>query len=111
MTDAKEIIKNIQPKRKAYNRTDYLLTTYKDLKDGAQITDASRSIIEAVNKAVELIGDDPYIDLIDMYYFKGLKIEEIAAKTNLDERTIYRHKKRLVRRLAVIFYGDEALRE
>lgn len=107
--DAKERIKQIQPNRKAYNRTEYILSIYRDLKNGAEIIDASRSVIKLIDEAIEVISDDPYIDLITYIYKDGKKIEEIAELTNMDERTIYRHKKRLIKRLAVIFYGDEAL--
>lgn len=109
--DAKEIIKRIQPNRKAYNRTEYILSIYRDLKKGAEIIEASRSVIDLIDEAIKIIADDPYIDLISYIYKDGKKIEEIAEITNLDERTIYRHKKRLIKRLAVIFYGDEALKE
>lgn len=107
--EAKEIIKGIKPDRKAYNRTDYLLSVYKDLKNGAEIFEASREVMELIDTAIEKISGDPYIDLIKLIYIEGKNVETVAGITNMDERTIYRHKKRLVKRLAVIFYGDEAL--
>ena len=109
--EGKEIIKQIKPERKAYNRTIYILNIYIDLKKGAQIIEAPRTVINVINEAVNMISDDKYIDIIRYFYFENKTIEEIAELTNLDERTIYRHKKRLVKRIAIILYGDEALKE
>lgn len=108
---AKKIIKGLKPERKAYNRTDYLLNLYKDLKNGSQIIDTPRAIIKIIDQAIDMLSDDNYIDLIKYIYFEGKTVEEISQITNLDERTIYRHKKRLVKRLSIILYGDEALKE
>lgn len=111
MKTAEEIIKNLKPDKKAHNRTEYLLSIYKDLKDGSQLIEAPRSVTDIIDDAVNMIKDDPYIDLIKYLYYDGLTVEKISEITNLDERTIYRHKKRLIRRIALILYGDEALKE
>lgn len=109
--DAKDIIKNIKPDRKAYNRTEYLLKSYRDLKKGSEIIEADRGVIDVIDRAVEMIADDNYIDLIIYMYIEGKSVDQVAKITNLDERTIYRHKKRLIKRIAIILYGDEALKE
>lgn len=107
--DAREIIKGIKPDRKAYNRTEYILRLYRDMKNGAEIIDARRGVVEIMDAAIEKISEDAYIDLIKYIYMDGKSVETVAGLTNMDERTIYRHKKRLIKRLAVILYGDEAM--
>lgn len=109
--EAREIIKQIKPERTPYNRTDYLLSIYKDLKNGSEIAEAPRTVIDLIDNAVKMISDDRYINIIHYTYFEGKTIREIAQITNLEERTIYRQKKRLVKRLSIILYGDEALKE
>ena len=109
--EAREIIQNIKPERTPYNRTDYILSIYRDLKNGAVVAEAPRSVIDVIDNAVGMIADDRYTDIIRYAYFDGKTISEIASITNMEERTIYRQKKRLVKRLAIILYGDEALKE
>ena len=81
-----EIIKNILPGESAYKKTLYLL----------------------YNKAIELISDDPYIEIIRMLV-KGKKVAEIAEKMNMDKANVYRNRKRLIKRISIIIYGDAAL--
>lgn len=107
----KEIIENIKPNRKAYNKTEYILKSYIDLKNGAQLIETPREIIELIDRTIELLEGDNYIDLIKKIYIEGKSVDEISRLTNLDERTIYRQKKRIIKRMSVILYGDEALKE
>lgn len=109
--EAREIIKGIKPERTPYNRTDYILSIYRDLKNGAAIVEAPRAVIDIIDGTMKMIDDDGYINIIRYAYFDNKTISEIAQITNMEERTIYRQKKRLVKRLAIILYGDEALKE
>ena len=111
MQTAKDILKKVKPERKTYNRVEYLLSSYKDLKKGNAFGESSRDAIELIENAFSLIADDEYADIIKAFYFDGKSIDEISRNSGIDERTIYRHKKRLIQRLAVILYGDEALTE
>lgn len=109
--EAREIIKGIKPERTPYNRTEYILSIYRDLKNGAAIAEAPRAVIDIIDGAMDMIADDRYINIVRYAYFDNKTISEIAQITNMEERTIYRQKKRLVKRLAIILYGDEALKE
>lgn len=43
--------------------------------------------------------DDPYIDIIFLYYRDNMKLEEIAEEMDRDVSTIKRHKRRLQQRI------------
>lgn len=65
--------------------------------------------IETIEKALDNIRDDQYYSAVSGKYFDGLSDEEIAKKIPCDERTVRRHRGRLVRVLAVWLYGAEAV--
>ncbi len=81
----------------------------------AIITDIKASIaadeheIETIKKALKNIEGDPYYLAVKGRYFEGLSDEEIAKQIPCDERTVRRHRSRLVRIVAVWLYGAEAV--
>lgn len=106
--DARGIINKIQPKRTPYNRTKYLISRYRDLKSREEISGEISDIRLMIDQAVEKISDDRYINVLkDM--MAGVPAEETAERNKIDISNVYRQKKRLVKRLSVIIYGDEAL--
>ena len=107
--EAKEIIYNILPNKKAYAKTVYLLSNYKDLKNGASIINNSRHILKLLDQAIEFIKDDDYFKIIELLYIQGETVEKTAEKINADIKTVYRQRKRLIKRISIIIYGDEAL--
>ena len=107
--DATIIVKNILVNRSAYDKTVYLLKSYRDLKNGLKINNNYSSVIDLLNSAIELISDDDYINIIKYFYIEGKSIEKTAELMGIDTKTLYRQRKRLVKRLSVILYGDEAL--
>lgn len=104
-----DLLNNILPNEKPYKRVEYLLRKYNDLKNGRRLNDVSRNAIQIVDEALRMIQDDYYSDIIKLYYIKRMTTEEVAISLNADKGTIFRNRKRLIRRLAVILYGDEAL--
>lgn len=107
--EAQETINKILPKGNAYKKTKYLLCTYKDLKNGASITSNDRSVLNILDKALELIEKDEDFEIIKKLYIEGMKIEEVADNESIDMKTVYRRRKRLIKRLSIILYGDKAL--
>lgn len=106
--DARDIINKIQPKRTPYNRTAYLISRYRDLKSREEISGEISDIRSMIDRAVEKISDDRYINVLrDM--MAGVPAEETAERNKIDISNVYRQKKRLVKRLSVVIYGDEAL--
>lgn len=109
MADAIEIIEKVKKNKSTYKKTEYLLKCYKDMKNGISINNSSRNVLLLLDKALEFIKDDEYIKIITYIYIDGLTHEKAAEKIGMDIRTLYRQKNRLIKRLSIIIYGDEAL--
>lgn len=104
-----EVIMNVLPNRSAYEKTLYLLKNYRDMKNGAQISNVPRCMLNLMERALNMIKDDEYIGIIQALYIEGKSTEETETLLKIDRRTLYRQRRRLIKRLAVIIYGDEAL--
>lgn len=61
---------------------------------------------ETIEKAVSLLGGDPYQDLIKYKYFQSKRDDEIGEILHCDARTVRNHKSRLVNRISVFLYGS-----
>lgn len=106
--EAKELLKNILPNEKPYDRTLYLLYNYRDLKNGEKINGECREIAKMIEDAVEMLGEDKYIDIITKT-IQGEKPDEIAYKIPLERNSVYKQRRRLIKRLSIIIFGDKAL--
>ena len=82
----------------------------------AVITDMEATIaadefeIESVERALRVIADDPYYLTVTGQYIDGMDDEEIAAQIPCDPTTVWRNRKKLVKRLAIRLYGAEAIK-
>jgi hypothetical protein len=65
--------------------------------------------IATVRRALGDIVDDPYYMAIEGKYIKGLPDEAIAEQIPCDPTTVWRNRKRLVQRLAILLYGAVAI--
>jgi len=65
--------------------------------------------IETIDKALTIIADDPYADIIALKYFESKSKDEIADALHCDPTTVWRNGSRLVNRLAVFLYGVSAI--
>lgn len=65
--------------------------------------------IETVKKALKNIQDDPHYLTVEGRYFEGMSDVDIAKDLSCDERTVRRHRGRLVRIVAIWLYGAEAV--
>lgn len=66
--------------------------------------------LEAIEKALASIRDDPYYLAVDGKYIQRMNDEEIAEKIHCDPTTVWRNRKRLIQRLAVRLYGVDAVK-
>lgn len=107
--EALEIVESVLKNRKPYEKVVYLLNTYRDLKIGKELNEHYRNVIGFMDKAFYLIKDDEYIDIIKNLYIDGLTYEETQEKLGVDKSTLYRQRRRIIKRLAIIIYGDRAL--
>ncbi|MDD6308154.1 MAG: sigma factor-like helix-turn-helix DNA-binding protein [Clostridia bacterium] len=58
-----------------------------------------------IDNAVNALRDDPYFSILQLKYAEGMPEEEIAYQIHCDPSTVRRNKNRLLKRLAVIFFG------
>ena len=64
---------------------------------------------ESIREALEEISGDEYYFTVEQRYFDNKTDEEIAAASNRGRATIWRNRTRLVRKMAVHFFGSAAL--
>ena len=70
---------------------------------------ASEGELKTIEKALGIIANDPYADIVKLKYFEGKNDDEIALLMSCDSRTVRRNKSRLVARLSVYLYGVAAV--
>lgn len=66
--------------------------------------------LEALDKALASIRDDPYYLAVDGKYIQRMPDSDIAEQIHCDPVTVWRNRKRLVQRVAVRLYGVEAVK-
>lgn len=69
----------------------------------------TRAEVERIERALKVIADDDYFEIIPMKYFKGMTFREIADEFNCEEKTIGRNRTRIIQRLMVLLFGADAL--
>jgi DNA-directed RNA polymerase specialized sigma24 family protein len=62
-----------------------------------------------ISDALQTIESDPYYSAVYSRYIESRSDDEISAAMHCDVTTVYRNRKRLVRKLAVWLYGAQAL--
>jgi predicted transcriptional regulator len=65
--------------------------------------------IETVSAALLKIKNDPYYLAVYGKFIEGMTDDDIAAKITCDPSTVRRNRGRLVRKLAVLLYGSQAV--
>lgn len=97
-------------RRSSTEKLEELLRNYPTFKT---ITDKDTTInlVKKVDEALETIKDDPYYDVIRLFYFEGQTRESIALDYGCTETTISRNKSRLLDRLKVMLFSDEVIFE
>lgn len=96
-------------KKTATEKTEELLRQYPQLR-GIQEPYAQR-VVQEIDALLAEAENEPYVDVIRLYYFGGLTNEACANTMCCDERTCRRYRKKLVQRFSVRLASDEFLRE
>ena len=65
--------------------------------------------VETMRRALSEISGDQYYKTITGKYIDGKSDEEVAEDIPCEATTVWRHRKRLVQRLAVLLYGSAAI--
>lgn len=95
--------------KSAIEKTEELLRQYNTLKETDQ--PYARTLVAEIEKCFDELRNDPYIDIIRLYYFDGLTNAAAAREMFCDERTARRNRKKLVRAFSVRLVSDEFIRE
>lgn len=66
---------------------------------------------QRVLKALEIIQDDEYRDVIVSRYFDGMTFDELAEIYDCQDRTIVKNRTRLVKILAKELFPEDVLKE
>ena len=65
--------------------------------------------VETLGRALKDIADDPYFLSVKGKFLDGMTDDRIAETIPCDPSTVRRNRGRLVRKIAVLLYGVEAL--
>ena len=93
----------------ACEKTEALLREYPRLK-GMQEPYAQR-VVQEVEACLAEAENEPYLDVIRLYYFAGNKNAACAAIMCCDERTCRRYRRKLVEQFSVRLASDEFIKE
>lgn len=97
-------------RKTAMEKLEELLRNYPIFKE---ITDQEYTVklVGKVNKALEKISDDPYYDVIKLFYFENKSREFIALEYGCTETTISRNKTRLLNEIKPMLFSDDVIFE
>lgn len=96
-------------KKTAFQKTEELLKNYNILKRSKEQT--TKKMITKLNEALKEIKDDQYYEIITMTYFENQTREYIAEYFDTTTTTVTRNKNRLINKLKMMIFSDEAIRE
>lgn len=97
-------------RKSATEKLEELLRNYPTFK---KIDDKEYTVklVQKVDEAMQTIAQDPYFDVIRLFYFEDQTRESIALDYGCTETTISRNKTRLLNRLKTILFSDEVIFE
>lgn len=95
--------------KNAFEKTEALLYQYPKLKDLDE--PYARRVVQEVEACLADVKNEPYVNVISLYYFSGLSNVACAMELMCDERTCRRNRRKLVQQFAVRLASDEFIRE
>ena len=93
----------------AYQKTEELLRQYPRLKNLPG--DYAQRVAQEIDACLAEADQEPYADVIRLFYFGGLKNAACADVLCCDERTARRARRRLVEQFSVRLASEEFIRE
>lgn len=93
----------------AYEKTEALLWQYPTLKKSN--TPYARQVVAEIDRLLAEAENEPYVDVIRLYYFGGLKNAACAKTLACGERTARRYRVALVEQFSTSLASDEFIRE
>lgn len=97
----------------SFHKCEKLLINYNNYKLGLELDGGkvAKKCIEKIDRAIDSLENEPYIELITMHYINKLTMERIAEIYDVSLVTVYAQKKKLVRKLACILCSDDSIKE
>ena len=71
----------------------------------------TQAVINMVNSILNDLKQDEYYEIIKLRYFDDLKIEEIAEKLDCSDKTIRKHRKRLINTIKIRLFPNTVISE
>ena len=68
-------------------------------------------VIALIDKCMAALANDPYYEILEMRYFEGRTLEDIAVTMNCTSMTISRNRQRLIKELSLRLFPDQAIEE
>ena len=93
----------------AKQKTEELLRQYPQLKNVQE--PYAQKVVREIDALLAEAENEPYIDVIRLYYFGGLTNVGCANVLCCDERTARRYRQQLVQRFSARLASDEFIRE
>ena len=97
-------------RKSATEKLEELLRNYPTFKK-IQDKEYTVKLVQNIDAAMKTIEDDPYYDVIRLFYFEGCTRESISLDYGCTETTISRNKTRLLNKLKTILFSDEVIFE
>ena len=88
----------------AYNRTTQLLLIYPNLPEGDPVR-------MRIDKGLEKLKNNDYVDVLRSYYFDRLTVAEIAEIYDCADRTIAKKRNQLVKALMIELFPEDIAKE
>jgi lipase chaperone LimK len=93
----------------AIKKVEELLRQYPALKNTD--TPYAKRVVQEVDACLAEAEQDPYVDVIRLYYFAGMKNVACANTLCCEERTCRRNRRRLVEQFAVRLAAEDFISE
>lgn len=93
----------------AYKKTEALLRQYPTLRNAD--TPYARRVVQEIEACLAEVENEPYADVIRLFYFADVKNQACSKILTCDERTCRRIRKKLVERFAVRLASDEFIKD
>lgn len=99
----------IEPsKMNTFKKTEMLLFEYPKMNP---TTLEGIEMMERIKTALDSIKDDPYYELIELRYFKGMTYEQLCEYYDVERNTIVHHRTRLINRIKAYIIPDDCIKE
>lgn len=73
--------------------------------------DLLNSLITNIEQGLDYIKNNKYCDVIHLFYFERLSLEDIATKFDVDVSTIKRNKSKMIFDMTCCMFGDEIIKK